>query len=131
MKRLMAVVFSGLLVLGACSDDDTVKETTTTEADAKDSDDDTTDTTSGDTTVFDTGDSLVDSFAQAHYDELLVQGFNDEEANCIVAGVLDSFTAEELIAAIQSGDSSQIESVTTDVTPDCVSVERLGEIGGR
>jgi hypothetical protein len=89
------------------------------------------DTTSGDTTVFDTGDPLVDVFAQATYDELLVQGFNDEEANCIVAGVLDAFTVEELVAASQSGDTSQIQSVTTDVTLDCVSVERLAEIGGQ
>jgi hypothetical protein len=102
----------------------------------QDSGDDTTDstdsdTTSGDTTVFDSGDPLVDVFAQATYDELLVQGFNDEEANCIVAGVLDAFTVEELVAASQAGDTSQIQSVTTDVTLSCVDVDRLAEIGGQ
>jgi hypothetical protein len=35
------------------------------------------------------------------------------------------------VAASQSGDTSQIQSVTTDVTLSCVDVDRLAEIGGQ
>lgn len=110
----------GLEVCGSDTDSDS-DDTDTTE---------TTDATSSDgAAAWDTGDPIADAIAEQSFNGLLAAGFNETESECIVSGVLDAFTVDELVEIAESGDQTEIREASEAATLECVSTERLVEIG--